>query len=103
MVNIKFGFQNIHDIPQCYGAIDYSHILFDKYIDTNGVDWCDRDHNYNMILQAIVDSKSRFIDVFARFLGSVYDSRVFSRFNHQLLVIKGKNLNGVIINIQDTG
>ena len=51
LVNIKLRFVFIHNIAQCYGTIDCTHILFDKARDTNGVDWFDRDHDYSMILQ----------------------------------------------------
>jgi hypothetical protein len=98
--NVKFGFQNIHCIVQCCDAIDCTHILFDNPLNTNNIDWFDRDHKYSMILQAVVDSKTRFIDVFVGFSGSVYDSRVFSRSKYQLLVTNGKRLNGAIMNIQ---
>ena len=100
LVNVKLGFQNIHGIIQCCGAIDCTHILFYKPLNSSSADWFDRDHNYSMILQAIVDSKTRFIDVFAGFPGSVHDSRVFSRSNHQLLVTNGERFNGVTMDIQ---
>jgi hypothetical protein len=45
LINVKFGFQNNHDISQCCGAIDCSHLPFDKPIGTNSVDWFDRYHN----------------------------------------------------------
>ena len=50
LVIVKFGFQNIYDILQYCSAIDCTHILFDKPLDTNNVDWFDSDHNYNTIL-----------------------------------------------------
>ena len=100
MFNVKLGVQNIDGIPQCCGAIDCTHILFDKLINTNSVDWFDIDHNYSMILQAIVDLKFIFIDIFAGFPGSVHDSRVFSRSNHQLFVINGERMNGATMDIQ---
>ena len=94
LVNVKLEFQGI---PQCFGAIDCIHILFYKPFHTNSVDWIDRDHNYSMILQAIVDSKSRFIDIFTRFPSFVYNSCFFLWFNHQLFVNQwwkiGKNYN----------
>lgn len=100
LVNIKLGFQNIHGISQCCGAIDCTYILFNKPLDTNSVDWFDRNYNYSMILQTIVDSKSIFINVFAGFPSFVHNSRIFSCSNHQLLVTNGKRLNGVSINIR---
>lgn len=49
-VNVKLGFQNIHDISQCCGAIDYTYVLSNKLLDTNNVDLFDRFHNSAMIL-----------------------------------------------------
>lgn len=54
--NVKLRFENIRGIPQCYGVIDCIHIFFDKPTNTKNMDWFNRDHNYNMILQVIVDS-----------------------------------------------
>jgi hypothetical protein len=65
------------------------------------VDWFDRHYNNNMILQAIVISKTRFIDVFAKYSDSVHDIRVLSRSNYKLLVTNDERLNRVIKDIQD--
>lgn len=53
---------------------------------SNATDWYDRDHNYSMILQAIVDSNMRFIDAFAGFPGSIHDAKVFGHSKHAKLV-----------------
>jgi hypothetical protein len=95
--NVKLGF---HDIVQCCGAIDCTHILFDKPLNINSIDWFDRDHNYSMILQAMVDSKTKFINIFAEFPGSIHNSRVFSRSNHQLFITIDEKLNVATMDIQ---
>ena len=53
-----------------------------------------------MILQAIMDSKYKFIDVFATFPGSVSNSHIFFRSNYQLLVTNDEILNRATIDIQ---
>ena len=91
---VKAGFAQSHSIPQCVGAIDCTHIPLDLPAHASATDWYDRDHNYSMILQAIVDSKMRFIDAFAGFPGSVHDARVYGRSKHCELVASGQRLNG---------
>lgn len=60
LVDLKFRFQDIHNISQCCNIINCTDIIFDKFIDIHSVDWFDKNHNYSMILQAIVNFKTRF-------------------------------------------
>lgn len=57
-------------------------------------------NNFSMILQAIMDSKTRFIDVFTGFLGFVHYSCVLSCSNYKLYTTNGKRLNAVTKEIQ---
>ena len=52
-VNVKVGFQNIHDILQCFGVIDYTNILIDKPNNIKNINWFDGNHNHSKILKII--------------------------------------------------
>lgn len=63
-------------------------------------DWFDRDNMFSMILQAIVDPTTRFIDVSVGFPGSVHDARVFQLSSYNRLVTNSGRLNGPTVKIQ---
>lgn len=65
--DVEAGFLQCHVILQCVGPIDCTHIFFDLSAHASYTDWYDKDYNYPMILQAIIDSIRRFSNVFARF------------------------------------
>ncbi|MCO5550743.1 hypothetical protein L7F22_004273 [Adiantum nelumboides] len=73
---IKDGFQAMRGLPNCCGAIDCTHVNIDLPRDEQSEPWRDRYGNYSMILQGIVDSKMRFIDVNIGWPGSCNDKRV---------------------------
>lgn len=73
---VKEGIRNLQGFPNCCGIMDVTHIQIELPAGNSAADWEDREHNYSMILQAVVDSNYRFLDVFAGCPGSVYDSRV---------------------------
>jgi len=75
LFEVKLGFENLHGILQCCGAINFSHIRFDLPTNTRSSDWYDRNHNYSTVMQAIVDHEARFTDLcFVGIPGSVHDS-----------------------------
>jgi len=96
---VKLGFENLLDIPQCCGALDCSHILFDLPANTRSSNWYDHDRNYSIVMQAIVDDEAPFIDVFVGVLGSVHDSRILLMSNYFKEMIVGRQLNGLTIEI----
>ncbi|MCO5548342.1 hypothetical protein L7F22_001799 [Adiantum nelumboides] len=53
--------------------MDATHIVMERPQGELGLDWYDHNKNYSMLVQCIVDSNMRFMDVFAGFLGSVND------------------------------
>ena len=70
-------FQNKWGFPQCGGAIGKSHIPVKapaKYY----IDYYNRKGWYLIILQAVVDSSYKFIDINVGWPGKVHDARVFS-------------------------
>eukprot|EP01018_Ginkgo_biloba_P016431 Gb_28057 [translate_table: standard] len=72
---IKEGFR-LKGFPNCYGAIDATHIQMDLPYNESLVDWYDRDHNYSMIIQAIVDSNMWFLNICIGWPGSLNDTRL---------------------------
>ena len=81
------GFMKKWDLPQCVGAIDGSHIPISAPTN-NHSDYYNRKGFYSIIIQAIVDFRYRFIDVYCGWPGSVHDSRVFA---HSSIFTRGKN------------
>lgn len=75
---IEAQFEAKQGIDKIIGAIDGTHILIHK----PGADqhaYCTRKGTHSIILQGVVDSKKRFINVLAGEPGSLHDSRVLRR------------------------
>ena len=97
-------FESRRGLPNCFGAINCSHILtYTPAIEvTKG--YVDRSDKMRVILQANVDSLGRFLSVTAGWPGSVNDKRVFavsaiysalksrSIMQEPVVVINGKNV-----------
>lgn len=68
--------KNTWGLPQCVGAIDGSHIpiIAPQHYHT---DYFNRKGWHSIILQAVVDGKELFWNVFARLSGRLHDARVF--------------------------
>ena len=71
------GFQNTWGVPQCCGAIDGSHILISTPV-MNHTDYYNRKGFYSVVVQAVVDYKYRFLDVYTGWPGSVHEAHVFA-------------------------
>ncbi|MCO5551394.1 hypothetical protein L7F22_004897 [Adiantum nelumboides] len=77
MEEIKRGFFLQRGLPNCCGALDVSHVNMEKPKCESGVDWFDRNKNYSMSVQFIVDMDLKFMDVFAGWPGcSANDKRI---------------------------
>lgn len=72
------GFESLRNLLKCYGAIDCTHILISTASTADYKAYFDRNKQRSVILQAVVDSQGRFLDVYAGQPGSVSDMRVFS-------------------------
>lgn len=57
-------------------------------------DWFDREHNYSMVVQAVVDSDGRIRDVFTGLPGSVTDSAALRSSGLYRRSENGEILNG---------
>ena len=77
----KWGF------PQCAGAVDGSHIPI-KAPSEFHADYYNRKGWYSIILQGLVDSNYKFIDINIGWPGKVHDARVFS---NSSVFTKGQN------------
>lgn len=60
------------------------------------VDWFDREHNYSMVVQAVVDSDGRIRDVFTGLPGSVTDSAALRNSGLYRRCENGEILNGPV-------
>jgi hypothetical protein len=94
LIRVKKGFAAKHGLPQVCGAIDCSHIRLDLPRNEKALDWYDKDQNYSMVVQAIVDSEMRFLDVFAGLPGCLSDAQIYNKSSFQALVKSGQRLHG---------
>eukprot|EP01018_Ginkgo_biloba_P029638 Gb_38709 [translate_table: standard] len=95
---IKEGFCLKQGFPNC-GAIDATHIQMDLPYYESLVDWYDREHNYSMIVQAIIDSNMRFLDICTGWPGSLNDTRLLRNSPFYRLCEGGERLNGHLVSI----
>ena len=72
------GFESIRGMPNVTGAINCTHVKIIKPANTRAKPYYDREHNYSLVVQAVVDHRGKFIDVYLGWPGSVHDARVFS-------------------------
>ncbi|MCO5548803.1 hypothetical protein L7F22_002265 [Adiantum nelumboides] len=94
MEEVKRGFLLQRDLPNCCGALDVTHVNMEKPKCESGVDWFDRNKNYSMSVQCIVDMDLRFMDVFASWPGSVNGKRILRNSSFAECVEQGFYLNG---------
>jgi hypothetical protein len=60
-------------------------------------EWFDREHNYSMVVQAVVDSDGRIRDVFTGLPGSVTDSAALRASGLYRRCENGEILNGSVL------
>lgn len=70
------GFESCWGFPQAAGAIDGSHIPIIRP-DKSASDYYNRKGYYSIIMQAMVDFRGLFMDVYIGWPGKVHDARVF--------------------------
>ena len=97
---VKAGFESKWRIPQVCGAIDVTHVEVNLPGNERSTDYYDKDKNYSFILQAIVDAKTRFLNIFANYPGVVHDARVFANSGIKAAIDRGQCLNGPMRLIQ---
>ncbi|GBG69403.1 hypothetical protein CBR_g4096 [Chara braunii] len=62
--------------PNCFGAIDCTHIYIDKPVGAPSANYYDRNHKFFVQAQVVVDLDLRILDVHVGYPGSVHDVRV---------------------------
>ena len=76
LIEIVNGFETCWGFPQVAGAIDGSHIPIIRP-DESASDYYNRKGYYSIIMQALVDFRGLFMDVYIGWPGKVHDARVF--------------------------
>lgn len=90
---IKEGFEQL-GIPNCCGAIDVTHMIMTLPSVESSADWYDKEQNYSMALQAIVDQDMRFRDILTGWPGSMNESRLLRNSGFFRLCESGQRLHG---------
>eukprot|EP01018_Ginkgo_biloba_P024044 Gb_25035 [translate_table: standard] len=91
---IKDGFRLKQGFPNCCGAIDATHIQMDLPYNESSVDWYDCEHNYSMLVQAVVDSNMQFLDICISWPRSLNDTHLLRNSSFYRLCEGGERLNG---------
>lgn len=102
MEDIKSKFEKIRGFRNCCGAIDITHIVMNiPAVDPANNVWYDREKNYSMILQGIVDPEMRFRDIIAGWPGSLTDALVLRNSGFFKLTEEGKRLDGKSLQLSE--
>jgi hypothetical protein len=88
------GFKQKRGLPNCCGAIDCSHFVLELPNNAGATCWFDRDHNYSMKMQAVVDANGRFLNINVGWPESVNDTRVLRNSELYQKVLEGDWLAG---------
>ncbi|GBG68170.1 hypothetical protein CBR_g2721 [Chara braunii] len=62
--------------PNCFGAIDCTHVYVDKPANAPSENYFDRKQQFSVVAQVVVDLHMRILDVFMGYPRSVHDQRV---------------------------
>ncbi|GBG91207.1 hypothetical protein CBR_g52089 [Chara braunii] len=62
--------------PNCFGAIDCTHIYVDKPANAPSDNYFDRKQQFSAVAQAVVDHDMRIIDLFVGYPGCIHDQRM---------------------------
>ncbi|EFJ27050.1 hypothetical protein SELMODRAFT_15917, partial [Selaginella moellendorffii] len=60
---VKTDFESLHGFPNCCGAIDCTHFEVQLPGNAFASDYYNKDKDYSIVMQAIVDSEARFLDI----------------------------------------
>jgi hypothetical protein len=105
---VMHGFENKSGFPQTAGAIDGAHIPIIRPQE-NATDYFNRKGYHSLVMQAVVDFRGLFTDVYIGWPGRVHDARIFSNsdlfakgsdgqlFPDQTRLINGFNLPIVLV------
>lgn len=94
LADVKDGFFRKHGLVNCCGAIDATHVAMELPAGESSDVWVDRNHNFSMVLQAIVDTNLRFLDVCIGYPGSYNDAKCLRESAFHRRCCSGQRLNG---------
>ena len=77
LTNVVDGFERVWELPQYTGAIDGSYIPISAPT-MNHTDYYNRKGYYSVVIQAVLDYRYLFLNIYTGWPGSVHDTRVFS-------------------------
>ncbi|KAJ8435681.1 LOW QUALITY PROTEIN: hypothetical protein Cgig2_014262 [Carnegiea gigantea] len=90
---IKLKFRELYGLPNCFGAIDSTHVVMTLPAVQNSDVWCDESNNWSMLLQGTVDHEMRFIDIVTGWPGAMMVSRLLKCSGFYKLCGSGERLN----------
>ncbi|MCO5552582.1 hypothetical protein L7F22_006095 [Adiantum nelumboides] len=94
---VKGSFEVKEGFPNCCGTIDVTHINMDLPSGEVQAHWFDRNHNYSMTLQAIVNSDMRSMDILCGMPGVCNDIRILRNSTFYMRAQSNAILNGMAI------
>eukprot|EP00250_Pteridium_aquilinum_P015991 c22876_g1_i1 orf=80-1522(+) len=101
LARVKDGFLQKHQLPNCCGAIDATHVLMELPSGEPAEVWINRSHTYSMILQAVVDTDLKFLDVCVGYPGSLSDAKCLRESSFYTKCRNGQRLSGAYIQVGD--
>lgn len=101
LAQVKDGFFHKHGLLNCFGAIDATHVLMELPSGESAEVWINRSHTFSMILQAVVDTDLRFLDVCVGYPGSLTDAKCLRESSFYKKCRNGQRLNGASMQVGD--
>ena len=93
------GFESKRQMLNCFGAIDCTHFLITAPHVKNRRAYYDKTKKMSVVLQAVVDSQGRFLDIVTGFAGSVNDKRIFSECDLRDMLLKREILSEPVVKL----
>ncbi|MCO5546808.1 hypothetical protein L7F22_000244 [Adiantum nelumboides] len=101
LARVKEGFFNKHGLLNCCGALDSTFMVMDLPTGEPADVWLDRNRNFSMILQAVVDTELRFLDVCVGYPGSLNGAQSLKESSFYKKCDSGQRLNGDLVQAGD--
>lgn len=100
---VKEGFFNKYGLLNCCGALDSTLITMDLPTGEPADIWLDRNRSYSMVLQAVVDTDLRFLDVCIGYPGSLYGAKSLKESSFYKKCTSGQRLDGDLVQVGTYG
>ncbi|MCO5577680.1 hypothetical protein L7F22_031512 [Adiantum nelumboides] len=102
LARVKDGFFEKHRLPNCCGAIDATHVLMELPSGEPADVWMNSSHSFSMMLQAVVDTDLKFLDVCVGYPGSLSNANCLQESSFYSKCCNGQRLSGLPIQIGDS-